>query len=111
VLSQEKAATRSSQKTTIYDLLRALDLQQNLVSCAAAGCPLSNADLLAAGSGQYVLALKKNLPVAYEQVDKHFGKHLDQLPATGDVDFGSGRVERCHCTVETQVALLDGPAD
>ena len=58
-----------------------------------------------------MLALKKNLPVAYEQVAEHFGKSLDQLPAKEDVDFGSGRIERRRCTVETQVALLDGLAD
>ena len=58
-----------------------------------------------------MLALKKNLPVAYEQVDEHFGTRLDQLPAREDVDFGSGRIERRCCTVETQVALLDGLAD
>ena len=58
-----------------------------------------------------MLALKKNLPVAYEQVAEHFGKRLDQLPATKDVDFGSGRIERRRCTVETQVALLDELAD
>ena len=80
VLGQEKAAAKSNEKTAIPDLLRALDLRQTLVSCDAAGCQLSNADLIVAGGGQYVLALKKNLPVAYEQVDEHFGKLLGQLP-------------------------------
>ena len=49
---------------------------------------MSNADLIAAGGGQYVLALKKNLPVAYEQVAEHFGKCLNQLPEKEDIDFG-----------------------
>ena len=72
---------------------------------------MSNADLLVAGGGQYVLALKKNLPVAYEQVDEHFGKRLGQLPVMEELDFGSGRIERRRCTVETQLELLDGLAD
>ena len=58
-----------------------------------------------------MLALKKNLPVAYEQVAEHFGKCLDQLLATEDIDFGLGRIARRRCTVKTQVALLDGMAD
>ena len=58
-----------------------------------------------------MLALKKNLPVAYEQVAEHFGKRLNQLLATEDVDFGLGRIARRCCTVETQLALLDGMAD
>ena len=110
MLGQEKVAAKSNKKTVIPDLLRALDLRQTLVSCDSTGCPLSNADLLAAGGGQYVLAPKKNLPVAYEQIAEHFGKRLDQLSALKDVDFGSGRIGR-RCTVETQVALLDGLAD
>ena len=80
VLGQEKVAAKSNEKTAIPDLLRALDLRQTLVSCDAAGCQLSNADLIAAGGGQYVLALKKNLPVAYEQVDEHFGRAFRQTP-------------------------------
>ena len=110
MLGQEKVAAKSNKKTVIPDLLRALDLRQTLVSCDSTGCPLSNADLLAAGGGQYALAPKKNLPVAYEQIAEHFGKRLDQLSALKDVDFGSGRIGR-RCTVETQVALLDGLAD
>lgn len=111
VLGQEKVAAKSNEKTAIPDLLRALDLRQTLVSCDAAGCQLSNADLLVAGGGQYVRALKKNLPVAYEQADEHFGKRLGQLPVIEEIDFGSGRIERRRCTVETQLELLDGLAD
>ncbi len=111
VLGQEKVAAKSNEKTAIPDLLRALDLQQSLVSCDAAGCQLSNADLIVEGGGQYVLALKKNLPVAYEQVDEYFGKRLDQLPMVEELDFGAGRVERRRCTVETRLELLDALAD
>ena len=111
VLGQEKVAAKSNEKTAIPDLLRALDLRQTVVSCDAVGCQLSNADLIVEGGGQYVLALKKNLPVAYEQVDEHFGKRLDQLPSVEEVDFGSGRLERRRCTVETRLELLDGLAD
>ena len=111
MLGQEKVAVKSNEKTAIPDLLRTLDLRQTLVSCDAAGCQLSNADLIVAGGGQYVLALKKILPVAYEQVDEHFGKWLGQLPVIEQIDVGSDRIKRRRCTVETQMELLDGLAD
>lgn len=111
VLGQEKVAAKSNEKTAIPDLLRALDLRQTLVSCDAAGCQRTNADLIIAGGGHYVLALKKTLPTAYEQVDEHFGKRLHQLPVIAEVDSGSGRIEQRHCYVETHLDLLDGLAE
>ena len=111
VLGQEKVGAKSNEKTAIPALLQALDLRQALVSCDAAGCQRANADLIVAGGGHYLFALKKNLPVAYEQVDEHFAQRLGQLPAAHDVDFGSGRIEQRRVQVETNLALLDGLAD
>lgn len=111
VLGQEKVAAKSNEKTAIPDLLRALDLRQTLVSCDAAGCQRTNADLIVEGGGHDVLALKRNLPIAYEQVDEHFSKRLEQLPAVVDLDFGSGRIEQRRCYVETHLDLLDGLAE
>lgn len=111
VLGQEKVGAKSNEKTAIPDLLRALDLRQTLVSCDAAGCQRANANLLVTGGGHYLLALKKNLPIAYEQVDEHFTKRLENLPAAQDLDFGSGRIEKRRACVETNVVLLDGLSD
>lgn len=105
VLGQEKVGAKSNEgtKTALPDLLRALDLRQALVSCDAAGCQRANADLIVAGGGHYLLALKKNLPVAYEQVDEHFAKRLQALLAADELDFGSGRAgptwkRTCPCS-------------
>ena len=111
VLGQEKVGAKSNEKTAIPDLLRALDLRQALVSCDAAGCQRANADLIVAGGGHYLLALKKNLPTAYEQVVEHFATRLGALPVAEDLDFGSGRIERRRAYVETNLALLDGLGD
>ena len=111
VLGQEKVAAKSNEKTAIPDLLRALDLRQTLGSCDAAGCQRSNADLIVEGGGQHVLALKKNLPIAYEQMDEHFRQRLGRLPMVKDLDFGSGRIEQRRCYVETHLDLLDGLAE
>ena len=111
VLGQEKVGAKSNEKTAIPDLLRVLDLRQALVSCDAAGCQRANADLIVAGGGHYLLALKKNLPTAYEQVDEHFAQRLGALPVAENLDFGSGRIERRRAYVETDLALLDGLDD
>ena len=111
VLGQEKGGAKSTEKTAIPDWLRALDLRQTLVSRDAAGCQRTNADLIVAGGGHCLLALKKNMPIAYEQVDEHFAKRLDDLPAAQDLNFGSGRIEKRRACVETNLALLDGLRD
>ena len=86
-------------------------MRQALVSCDAAGCQRANADLIVAGGGHYLLALKKNLPIAYEQVVEHFATRLGALPVAEDLDFGSGRIERRRACGETNRALLDGLSD
>jgi len=70
VLGQAQVATKSNEKTAIPALLRALDLQDTLVSCDAAGCQVANADLIVARGGHYLLALTGDQPTAYEQVDE-----------------------------------------
>lgn len=63
VLGQEKVAAKNNGKTAIPDRVRALDLRQTLVSCDAAGCQRTNANLIVGGGGHYVLALKKTCPL------------------------------------------------
>ena len=57
------------------------------------------------------MALKKNLPIAYEQGNEHFAQRLDDLPAAQDLDVGLGRIEKRRAGVETNLALLNGLSD
>ena len=111
VLGQCKVGAKSNEKTAIPQLLRALDLQDTLVSCDAAGCQLANADLIVARGGHYLLALKGDQPTAYEQVHDHLRARLDQVPMAQEWDFGAGRIEHRTCYVENRLDLLDGLAE
>lgn len=111
VLGQTKVETKSNEKTAIPELLRALDLTDTLVSCDAAGCQRANAALIVERGGHYLLALKRDQPTLYEQVDEYLRPRLAQLEMAEHLDFGSGRLERRTCRVETRLDLLDALAD
>jgi len=111
VLGQAKVGSKSKEKTAIPELLRSLDLTDTLVSCDAAGCQRANAELIVARGGHYLLALKRDQPTIYEQVHDYFSPRLAQLEVAEHLDFGSGRLERRTCRVQTRLELLDALAD
>jgi predicted transposase YbfD/YdcC len=59
VLGEQKVAEKSNEKTAIPLLLKSLDLEGSLVSSDAAGCQLSNANLIVERGGHYLIAPKK----------------------------------------------------
>ncbi|QMW04974.1 ISAs1 family transposase [Spirosoma foliorum] len=107
VLGEEKVAAKSNEKTAIPELLTSLALVDSLVSIDAIGCEETNADLIVQKKGHYLLALKKNQPVIYEQVSERMQQMKFQLSSDEHVDFGSGRIETRRCYVETNLALYD----
>lgn len=68
ILGQEKVASKSNEKTAIPDLLQTLELSNTLVSIDAIACEQSNAELIVEKKGHYLLALKKNQGLLYDQV-------------------------------------------
>lgn len=108
VLGQEKVSEKSNEKTAIPELLKSLDLKNALVSCDAAGCQLTNADLIVEKQGHYLFALKQNQKNIYEQVSERMEKNKVFLPKDEWVDFGSGRIEKRVCYVENHLELFDG---
>jgi predicted transposase YbfD/YdcC len=107
VLGQEKVATKSNEKTAIPALLEVLDLTGALVSIDAIACEIKNAELIVAGEGHYLLALKKNQARLFEQVTERMQQTKGGLLADEQVDFGSGRIETRRCYVETNLSLYD----
>ena len=107
VLGQQKVDAKSNEKTAIPTLIKSLDVRGALVSCDAAGCQLANADLIVEKQGHYLIALKKDHKYIYEQVSERMSKHRAHLPHYEHIDFGSGRIERRICYVETKLDLLD----
>lgn len=108
VLGQEKVACKSNEKTAIPALLQVLDVKGTLVSIDAIACEPKNADLIVAGEGHYLLALKKNQATLFEQISERMQQTRAQLAMDKAVDFGSGRIETRRCYVETNLSLYDG---
>lgn len=107
VLGQEKVASKSNEKTAIPDLLNTLELSNTLVSIDAIACEQSNAELIVEKKGHYLLALKKNQGLLYEQVSQRMQQTQAQLPVDEHIDFGSGRIETRRCYVESKLDLYD----
>ncbi|MDF9795473.1 putative transposase YbfD/YdcC [Catalinimonas alkaloidigena] len=112
ILGQEKVDAKSNEKTAIPELLKSLDLEGSLVSSDAAGCQLKNADgspcdLIIEKGGDYLIAIKKDHKHMYEQITDWMSKRKKHMCFDEWIDFGSGRIEKRVCYVETQLALLD----
>lgn len=111
VLGQEKVASKSNEKTAIPDLLKSLELNNTLVSIDAIACEPTNAELIVEKKGHYLLALKKNQGLLYEQVTQRMQQTKPQLPVEEHIDFGSGRIETRRCYVESNLSLYDDLLD
>lgn len=111
VLGQEKVASKSNEKTAIPDLLKTLELSNTLVSIDAIACEKSNAELIVERKGHYLLALKKNQGLLYEQVSERMQQTKGQLSVDEHIDFGSGRIETRRCYVESSLSLYDDLQD
>ncbi|WP_293684365.1 ISAs1 family transposase, partial [Spirosoma sp. 48-14] len=111
VLGQEKVASKSNEKTAIPELLARLELANTLVSIDAIACEQSNAELIVERKGHYLLALKKNQGLLYEQVTQRMQQTKSQLPVDEHIDFGSGRIETRRCYVESKLSLYDDLRD
>jgi predicted transposase YbfD/YdcC len=99
---------KSNELANLPALLESLDLEGTLTTMDAAGTYPETAAKIIAGGGDYILALKKNQPEAYAQVESRFGqfdafreKH-DQAPSLvvefHEVDYSHGRY--CERLVE-----------
>lgn len=107
VLGQQKVDNKSNEKTAIPDLLNSLDLTDSIVTIDAIACSQNNADLIVSKKGHYILALKKNNKHIYEQVSQRMRQTKEQLTHYQETNFGSGRIEKRTCYVETNLALYD----
>jgi predicted transposase YbfD/YdcC len=98
-LGQVRVDDKSNEITAIPELLGALDVRGCTVTVDAMGCQIDIAEAILDKGGDYLLALKENHPLLYEDVELLF----DDLEASGmsaypyrdaiDVDKGHGRFE------------------
>jgi predicted transposase YbfD/YdcC len=107
VLAQTKVDDKSNEITAIPDVLRTLAIKGCIVTIDAIGCQRAIAQQIVQAEGDYVLALKENQELLYEEVMDCFA----QAEATDyeevnhswqeEASKGHGRIERRHHTVIT----------
>ena len=90
---------KSNEITAIPVLLDQLDLEDAVITIDAAGSQKTIAAKIDAGGGDYVLALKKNHPTLYHEVESLFLDHLDD-------DFARCPVSR-HEETETSHGRIE----
>ncbi len=110
VLGQQKVAAKSNEKTAIPELLDALEMAGSIVSIDAIACQPHIAEQIRNKKADYVLALKKNQGVLFEETVSRFSSLAAQLPSFEKVEYNGGRIEKRTCTVLNQLFFVDSAA-
>jgi predicted transposase YbfD/YdcC len=102
VLGQMKVDDKSNEITAIPALLALLDVSGCIVTIDAIGCQKDIAQAIVDGQADYVLALKENHPLLYQEVSTFFqATPLAQQAYRPDyirlVEKDHGRLEIRHC--------------
>ena len=112
LLAQRKVSDKSNEITAIPELLDVLDLSEAVVTIDAMGTQRAIAEQIIDQGGDYVLALKSNQGLLYEDVRTYFdeaqahdfqGIVHDYYKQT---DGGHGRIEIRQCWCSDDVAWL-----
>ena len=106
-LGQLKTEEKSNEKTAIPVLIEGLDVKDSIVSIdAIANTPNIAAQIVDKG-GDYILSLKKNQRVTFEQVSDYMRQNQSLLENDKNVDFGSGRIETRTCYVLKNLDFIE----
>jgi len=103
VLGQQKVDEKSNEITAIPMLLKALDIQNCIVTIDAMGCQTAIASLIIEGGGDYLLSLKGNQSNLHDDVVLLFDDLVDSNFSAYDYDYARtvdknhGRIEIRHC--------------
>lgn len=71
-LGQKFIKEKTNEIPAAQELLPLIDMKGSIVTADAMNCQKGTAAAIAAGGGDYVLALKENHPLFYEEVEKYF---------------------------------------
>jgi predicted transposase YbfD/YdcC len=84
VLAQQQTREKSNEITVIPELLRVLDLRGATVTIDAMGCQTAIADMIVAGGGEYLLAVKDNQAALHDEIRRTFADAGDARPQALD---------------------------
>ncbi len=100
VLGQVATAEKSNEITAVPNLLEMLDIAGCIVTADAMSCQKEIAKTIIKKEAEYVLALKENQPLLYQETKEYFQAAMNEpqnYPAvekTRTLDKGHGRIER-----------------
>jgi len=103
VLGQVKVNAKSNEIVAIPELLDALFIEDSVITIDAMGCQKSIAEKIIDKKGDYLLAVKNNHKLLYDEIKDVFSdlSDTDETPYryTVDVGKGHGRLEKRSCYV------------
>jgi predicted transposase YbfD/YdcC len=98
VLGQEKVDDKSNEITAIPDLLKRIDVSDNIITIDAMGCQREICQTIVDKGGDYVISLKGNQGKLHEDVRLFFEDQcLEIEQAWEEWDKGHGRIEHRLC--------------
>jgi predicted transposase YbfD/YdcC len=105
---------KSCEKAAIPKLIETLYLQNSVVTIDAIGTMTHVAAAIIDKKGDYILALKKNNKLFYQEVESFF-KHFTETKLIQDisqtVDNQSGRIEKRTCSIITDLRYFPDAAN
>lgn len=108
-LEQVIIDSKSCEKTAIPALLDLIDLTNSVVTIDAIATSKANAQKIKGKQGDYILALKKNNRLFFEEVESFF-KHFDQTRLICDTyqscDQKHGRTEVRTCKIISELSYF-----
>lgn len=115
ILGQLDVEAKSNEITAIPLLLDALDIAGHTVTIDAMGCQKEIAERIAAGGGEYLLAVKENQGRLYDDIIMTFAQvphaHTPAVTIAETRDEGHGRVELRRVVSTDDLELLRTRAD
>ena len=109
-LAQVRTAEKSNEITAIPELLNLLDISGALVSIDAAGCQKEIAAKIVDLKGDYLLAVKKNQPRLFEDIERLALAAMENdyagLSQHTVEEKGHGRKEMRFCFVMTELETI-----
>lgn len=100
VLGQVATAEKSNEITAVPNLLEMLDIAGCIVTADAMSCQKEIAKTIVKKEAEYVLALKENHPLLYQETKEYFQAAMNEpqnypaIEKTQTLDKGHGRIEK-----------------
>lgn len=104
---QYQVETKSNEIIAIPKLLDAIDCQGSVVTIDAIGAQKAVVEKIRDKQADYLIALKANQGVLYEQVADFMEKQRSQLPVYEAINKDHGRGEEGYVYVTSNIALVD----